>query len=95
MESYKILIKRTAAGELSAGIPKRDLEKIILRIRELAESPRPSGYRKLSARNLYRVRQGDYRIVYSIDDTEHVITVIKVGNRSEIYRDKNPVSGTS
>jgi mRNA interferase RelE/StbE len=86
MESFKILIKRSAAGELSAGIPKRDLEKIILRIRELAENPRPSGCRKLSARNLYRVRQGDYRIVYLIDDAERFVTILKVGHRGEIYR---------
>jgi len=87
MESYKILIKRSAAAELAGGIPKRDLGKIIQRIQGLADDPRPDGCRKLSSRNVYRLRQGDYRIVYMIEDTDRVVTIIKIGHRSEIYRD--------
>lgn len=87
MESYKILIKKSAADELAGGIPKRDLQKIIERIRDLSQEPRPSGCRKLSSRNLFRVRQGDYRIVYYIDDKERVVEIYKIGHRREIYRD--------
>jgi len=87
MESYKILIKKSAAGELAGGIPKRDLEKIVQRIRNLSENPRPSGCRKLSSRNLFRIRQGDYRIVYSVDEAECIVEIFKIGHRREIYRD--------
>jgi len=86
MESYKLLIKKSATAELAGGIPKRDRAKIIQRIQGLADDPRPAGSRKLSSRNVYRLRQGDYRIVYMIDDAERVITIIKIGHRSEIYR---------
>jgi len=87
MESYKILIKTSAAAELAGGIPKKDLEKIVRRIQSLAGDPRPSGCRKLSVSELFRIRQGDYRIVYAIDDNKRTVEIIKIGHRSEIYRD--------
>ena len=86
MESYRILIKKSAARELAGGILKRDLEKIVLRIQGMAGEPRPAGCRKLSARNVYRLRQGDYRIVYRIDDSERIVEIFKIGHRREIYR---------
>ncbi len=86
MESYKILIKKSAAAEL-AGIPRKDLEKVIRRIRDLEQNPRPFGCRKLSGKDRFRLRQGDYRIVYAVDDSRRVIDVFKIGNRREIYRD--------
>ncbi|MBN1938072.1 MAG: type II toxin-antitoxin system RelE/ParE family toxin [Candidatus Aminicenantes bacterium] len=87
MESYKLLIKKSAAAELAGGIPKRDLGKIIQRIQGLADDPRPGGSRKLSSRNVYRIRQGDYRVVYRVDDAARTVEVVKIGHRSEIYRD--------
>jgi mRNA interferase RelE/StbE len=66
MENYKILIKKSAAAELAGGIPKKDLEKIVRKIRNLEVEPRPSGCRKLSGQDRYRLRQGDYRIVYMV-----------------------------
>jgi len=87
MESFKILIKKSAADELAGDIPKRDLEKIVHCIRSLSEEPRPSGCRKLSSRNLYRLRQGDYRIVTAVDDIERLIEIFKIGHRRDIHRD--------
>jgi mRNA interferase RelE/StbE len=85
MESYKILIKKSAAGEL-AKIPRKDLEKIVRRVRDLEQIPRHSGCRKLSGKDRYRLRQGDYRIVYAVDDSRRIVEVYKIGNRREIYR---------
>lgn len=86
MESYRLLIKKSAADELAGGIPKKDLAKIVRRIRDLGNNPRPSGCRKLSGQNRYRLRQGDYRIVYAVNDARRIIEVYKIGNRREIYR---------
>ena len=85
MESYKILIRRSAADELGR-IPKKDMRRMVERIRLLASDPRPSGREKLSAQERYRIRQGDYRIVYSIDDETQAIVIVKIGHRSDIYR---------
>jgi mRNA interferase RelE/StbE len=82
---YNITIKKSAAKELQ-DIPKKDLPKIIKHIQSLAENPRPAGSQKLSARQQYRIRQGDYRIIYSIDDKDFVVDVVKIGHRREAYR---------
>lgn len=86
MESYKILIKKSAAAELAGGIPKKDLEKIVRRIQDLEHDPRPSGCRKLSGQDRYRLRQWDFRIVYAVDDARRIVEIFKIGNRREIYR---------
>jgi mRNA interferase RelE/StbE len=86
MERYKILIKKSAAAEL-AKIPRKDLEKIVRRIGDLEQSPRPFGCRKLSGKDKYRLRQGDHRIVYAADDPRRIVEIYKIGNRREIYRD--------
>jgi mRNA interferase RelE/StbE len=85
MAKYKITIKKSAAKELE-DIPKKDLHKIVRRIQRLDQNPRPHGSQKLSAKEQYRIRQGDYRIVYSIDDASLVVDVVKIGHRREIYR---------
>jgi len=85
MAEYKITIKKSAAKELE-DIPQKDLRKIIKRIRSLARDPRPHGSQKLSGQERYRVRQGDYRIVYSIEDKDLLIDILKIGHRREIYR---------
>ena len=59
---------------------------MVTRIRQLAGNPRPPGAEKLSGSGKYRVRQGAYRIVYAIEDTELVVYVVKVGHRSSVYR---------
>ena len=85
MAKYKITIKKSAAKELE-DIPKKDLQKIIKRIQSLAQNPRPQGAQKLSGQQHFRVRQGDYRIIYSIDDKDLVVDIVKIGHRREIYR---------
>jgi mRNA interferase RelE/StbE len=84
--SYRLLIKQSAAKEIEAS-PKKDRLRIIKRIQELASHPRPPGCEKLSGHDeKYRVRQGAYRIVYSISDIELTVCVVKVGHRREVYR---------
>jgi len=85
MARYEVLVKRSAAKEL-AGIPKGDLRRIVARIRSLGDNPRPQGSEKLSGQERYRVRQGDYRIVYCIQDTERTVCIVKIGHRREVYR---------
>ena len=84
MASYKVLIRRSAADELGR-IPKKDLRRIVVRIEKLAGEPRPDGCEKLSGQERYRIRQGDYRVVYSIDDSTRTVEIFKIGHRSEIY----------
>jgi mRNA interferase RelE/StbE len=82
---YKILIKPSAVKELNK-IPKKDLRKITEKINSLAEDPRPIGCEKLSAQEAYRIRQGLYRIIYTIEDDKLIILVIKIGHRRDVYR---------
>jgi len=85
MAKYRITIKKSAAKELEA-LPKKDLQRIVKRIRALADEPRSHGSHKLSGQEQYRVRQGDYRIVYSIEDKDSLVDIFKIGHRREIYR---------
>jgi len=85
MAKYRITIKKSAAKELEA-LPKKDLQRIVKRIRALADEPRSHGSHKLSGQEQYRVRQGDYRIVYSIEDKDSLVDIVKIGHRREIYR---------
>ena len=85
MASYRLLIKPSAAKELEA-LPRKDRHRIVARIRSLAGTPRPHGCEKLSGQSLYRVRQGNYRVLYSVADDDPRVVVIKIGHRSEVYR---------
>jgi len=80
MAGYSIFFRSSASRELKA-IPKKDLQRIIRRIRALASDPRPAGSEKLSGRERYRVRQGDYRVVYALEDSEREVHIVKVGHR--------------
>ena len=75
MASYRILIKPSAAKEIE-GLPRKDRSGIVERILRLADEPRPSGYEKLSGREQYRLRQGNYRILYSIEDADVIVVVV-------------------
>ena len=85
MAEYKIYFKRSALRDLDA-ISKKDLQRIINRIDLLKENPRPPGCEKLSGQERYRVRQGNYRIVYSIQDDVLTIWVVKIDRRRDVYR---------
>lgn len=87
MAEYRLLIKPSAAKEIDAIGIKRDRQRVVGRIRSLANNPRPSGCEKLVGPSaLFRVRQGQYRVIYTVDDTRHCIVFIKVGHRREVYR---------
>lgn len=85
MANYKVLIKPSAIKELNK-IPKKDISKITDRIQALSIDPRPPGCEKLFSQNAYRIRQGVYRIVYSIEDDNLIIVVIKIGHRRDVYK---------
>ena len=85
MASYSLFLKRSAAKELES-VASKDRRRIVDRIQTLATEPRPPGIEKLSGAEKYRVRQGDYRILYTIDDAAHTVVVIKIGHRRDVYR---------
>ena len=82
---YQIEVRRRAQRALDR-LPKSDFQAVIEAIRGLAQTPRPRGIEKVKTTGLWRVRQGDYRIIYAIDDNERLVTVVRVGHRREIYR---------
>jgi len=83
--SYRLLIKSSAAKELEA-IPRKDRNRIVGKIQGLAANPRPPGSAKLSGEEKYRLRQGDYRVLYFIEEASMTITVVKIGHRREVHR---------
>ena len=85
MARFELRFKPSVAKDLR-GIPKTEVRRLLKRIEALGNDPRPAGCEKLTGRDLYRIRQGVYRIVYSVDDAAVVIEVIKVGHRREVYR---------
>lgn len=85
MAAYKIFFKKSVQKDFDS-IPKKDLKRILSRIESLSEDPRPHGCEKLTGQERYRLRQGRYRIVYSIQDDELTVWVVKVAHRKHIYR---------
>lgn len=86
MASYRIRIKRSAAKELESIGTRADRRRIVERIQALADDPRPPGSQKLSGRDRYRLRQGRYRILYSIQDEILVVHVVRIAHRKDVYR---------
>jgi mRNA interferase RelE/StbE len=85
--SYRLLLKASAAKEIEKLDSKADRRRIVEKIGWLAQNPRASGAEKLAGyEDRYRVRQGDYRIVYLIDDATTTVTIYKVGHRRDVYR---------
>lgn len=78
-------IEQTAARALSR-LPRRDQTRIAARIDDLATNPRPQGVTKLSGAEGWRIRLGDYRVVYTVDDALRVVTITRIGHRSQVYR---------
>ena len=85
MASYRLLIKPSAAKELEA-LPPKDRRRIATKIQHLASEPRPAGTEKLSGQEKYRLRQGSYRVLYSVDDAQLAVTIVKIGHRRDVYR---------
>ncbi len=87
MASYSALIKASAAKELETVEPRGLRIRIVSRIQGLARTPRPPGSQKLAGEfERFRIRQGAYRIVYSVDDERRIVEVVKIGHRREVYR---------
>ncbi|MBI3820265.1 MAG: type II toxin-antitoxin system RelE/ParE family toxin [Planctomycetes bacterium] len=87
MEKYKLFLKPSAGREIEELPTKTDRARVIARLETLAADPRPPGSEKLAGRDgFFRVRQGNYRVIYEVDDTAREITIIKVGHRRDAYR---------
>jgi mRNA interferase RelE/StbE len=85
MANYKIVFKRSVAKDLRP-LPNRDVQRILARIDQLAENPRPPGAERLTGDDKYRIRQGRYRILYTIADEIVTVTVVRIGHRRDVYR---------
>ena len=83
--SHTVLILRRAQKEL-ARFPSTAYERVKIAILELSENPRPKGCRRLVGREGWRIRVGDYRIIYEIDDEQKIVTVLHVGHRRDVYQ---------
>jgi mRNA interferase RelE/StbE len=82
---YQIELRRRAQRVLDR-LPKSDFQAVVEAIKELAQTPRPRGVEKVKSTGLWRIRQGDYRIIYSIDDNQQLVTIVRIGHRKEVYR---------
>ena len=85
--SYEVVISKRAAKEIKS-LPHQEIPKIFQKIKLLSEDPRPTGCKKLSGtdEDLYRIRSGDYRVIYSIEDVVKIIDIRQVGHRREICK---------
>ena len=85
MDGYSVLIRRSAEKEIGR-LPAAIRGLLVRRILALCDEPRPHGSRRLSGRDGHRIRQGEYRVVCTIDDVTRVVTVVRVAHRSDVYR---------
>jgi mRNA interferase RelE/StbE len=83
--AYSVLIKRSAAKELE-GIPKRQRERLVSKIRALASNPRPRGSEKLAGDDKFRIRHGVYRVLYEVHDITVLVVVVRAAHRREVCR---------
>ena len=84
MAKYELIFRPSVWKDLES-IPKADVRRILKRIDALVGDPRPHGSTKLSGQEAYRIRQGNYRIVYVIEDARLIVTIVKVGHRRDVY----------
>lgn len=81
---YQVVIEKQVKKQLSK-IPLFDYARVVKALKELAVNPRPQGYKKLKGRPGYRIRVGDYRIIYNIQENILTVFVLVVGNRRDVY----------
>lgn len=86
MDRYKIIIGKSALKQLE-NVPTRDKRRIVVQIDALANNPRPAGVKKLKAVSgeLYRIRVGNYRVVYAVEDKVKIVDIRQIGNCKDIY----------
>lgn len=82
---YTVILLRAARRAL-AHLPTRDYERVVAAINALATNPRPAGCKKLTGSNEWRIRVGNYRVIYLIEDAKITVTVTTIGHRREVYR---------
>jgi mRNA interferase RelE/StbE len=83
--AYTLEISKTFEKAL-LNLPEKVVEKILVAVKALAENPRPSGCKKLKgSKTDYRIRIGDYRVIYEIQDGRLVVLLLNVGHRKDIY----------
>ena len=85
MANYELRIKPSAVKELEA-LQTKDRRRIVGKIQSLAAEPRPLGCEKLTGQDRYRLRQGDFRILFEVRDADSTVTVVKIGHRRDVYR---------
>ena len=85
MAPYRVIVRKSVSKDLK-GIPQKDVRRILAAIKSLADDPRPSGTKKLSGQDRYRLRQGNYRILYEIEDDRLIVCVVRAGDRRDVYR---------
>jgi mRNA interferase RelE/StbE len=85
MASYSVVLKASARREIE-DLQKRDRGRVAAALGSLADDPRPHGCEKLSTLDRYRIRVGEYRVVYTIEDAIVTVFVVKVGHRRDVYR---------
>ena len=85
MANYDLRIKPSAAKELEA-LQTKDRRRIVSKIQNLADEPRPQGCEKLTGQDRFRLRQGKLRILFEVDDGQQVVTVVKIAHRRDVYR---------
>ena len=86
MRDYQITFSSSAEKELLS-LPKKLGSQILSKIDLLAQNPRPSGCKKLTgSKNSYRIRVGDFRILYTIEDDKLIVDVVKIGDRKDVYK---------
>jgi mRNA interferase RelE/StbE len=85
MGEYEVYFRQSVEKDFK-GIPKKDIKNILQRIKLLSKEPRPPGCEKLTGQERYRIRRGKYRIVYSIQDNELTVWIVRVGHRRDVYR---------
>jgi len=85
MARYDLRARASVARDLRR-IPRADVQRVLARIEALRDDPRPPGVEKLSTQERYRVRQGSYRVLYTVDDAELIVEIVAVGHRRDVYR---------
>ena len=85
MASYSLFLTPSAVKELEA-LPLAQRRRVVMRIRGLGTEPRPHGSERLSGEEKHRVRQGTYRVLYTIDDAKHEVAVVRIAHHRDVYR---------
>jgi mRNA interferase RelE/StbE len=82
---YRVDLRRRVLRQME-NLPENDRASLLGALQKLEENPRPPGVEKIKGTELWRIRQGDYRAVYHIDDLDTVVTVVRIGHRRDVYR---------